>query len=207
MDTEKMILEIFDGQMAPAEFLADKRIFMNFAKDLQKEIVLNTIIWYPKADVDKEWEEWLKDKKDEQKKELKTGVKFILFILKTGLQKGFSEEEFREELKLIGLQSDIIDFFSSEIIKNKRELARKIMEDEKPIISTLHSLKWRIDVKKTSAHLQTINEPCIIVKISLSEPKDEDIVFEMTGQELKSLVKNLSRAQKEIEKTDQERQK
>lgn len=191
-------LEIFDGEAASDEFMDDLEIFLKLENDLKREIIRKTFSWYPKRDVEKEWNKWMKAKPKKEKNQLTKSIKLILFIMQQGLLKRFTDEYFTQELKTIGFDSGLISLFLSEFNTKKEGLLQEIRKTETPLIARLHGLEWRIDIKKSSKYAREIDEPCIILKISLSKEKTDKIVFEISSGELGSLIRTLSLIQNDV---------
>lgn len=204
MKVDMLKLEIFDGKMAPDDFIGDLEIFLNLEDDLKKEVIRNTFAWYPEKDIDEEWNKWMDKRTDKEKNQLKSAVRLVLFAMRTGLIKRFTDEHFEEELRKIGFDSNLIKFFLSELGRKKGDLVQKIEKIEVPIIAKLTDLNWRIDVKKSSTYSRKIDEPCIILKMSFSGAETREIVFELSFEELNSLMRTFSLILKEIAESEVE---
>lgn len=200
MKVDNPRLEIFNGKIAPNEFMEDVEIFLSLDTDLKKEVIRNTLSWYPKKDIDEDWNKWMAGKSDEEKERMRKAVKSVLFTMKMGIVKQFTDEHFAEELKKIGFDFNLIEFFLSELNKKKETIVQKIEKTEVLVIDKLTDLNWRIDVKKSSQYTRKIDELCVILKMSLSGGETKEIVFELSYEELSSLMRTFSLIQKEIER-------
>jgi len=198
MKIDKPLLEIFDGKEATNAFLGDVSVFLSMKEDLKREVIQNAFLWYPKLDIDKEWNKWIEERTDEKKERLGSAIGLVLFIMKMGLSKCFTDEQFAEELKKIGFEPQLVKFFLSELGKNKEKLVQEVEANAPSVVATLIDVNWRIDIKKSSKYSRKIDEACIILRMLLSGPETDKIVFELSSGELESLVRTFSLIQKEI---------
>lgn len=207
MDNNQFKLKIFDGSKTPDDFIDDLKVFLSLNNNTKRNIIRKTFTWYPKESIDEEWNKWKKGKTKEKINQLTKSLRLILFIMRTGLIKRFSNEQFINELKTIGFDSDIIRYFVSDLDKNRENLVKRVEKMEKPLLIKLEDFEWRIDLKKSSIYSKKINELCIILKMSFSEKKNDDVVLELTSEELNSFVETLSLIQKEVIKFEEEEEK
>ena len=207
MKNRNLPLELFDGQPAGSKFINDLDRFLVLNVKLQKQVICNTFLWYPEEDIDKEWDTWLKGRTANEKQKIRDAVSAVLYITRQGLIKRFTVDHFSNELKKLGFKSPIIQFFVSQLMSNRENFIQEIARTEVPVISRLTNLNWRIDVKKSSAYLKRIDEPSVILGILLSGQKSDKIIFELSIEELESLMRTLGLIQselKDIERGDSE---
>ena len=197
--SDNVRLEILDGKTVSDEFLNDLEVFFSFKTDIQKDIISKTFSWYPERNIEEEWEKWLDKRPDKEKERLKSAIKIILFIMREGIVKRFSDNQFSQELKKIQFKPNLIKFFLKELNENKEKLVNEIEKIDVSVIPKLSDLSWRIDVKKTSKYSKKIDESCVIFRMSLSGAKTEEVVFELSNDELNSLMRSFSIIKKEIE--------
>jgi hypothetical protein len=193
-------LELFDGTRAPDEFIEDLEAFGGLSKEVQEEVIRNSIRWYPLRDVDAEWNKWVEGRTEDEKKRLARAVRLILFLTKMTLLKRFSNELLTDELSKIDFKPDLMNLFISEVERNKEDLTHKIERIESPVIPQLMEFNWRIDFKKASAYSVKIDEPSIIIRLSLSHSQTKEVFFEITPNEFSSLVRSFSIIQSELQR-------
>lgn len=204
MKVNNLKLDIFNGKIAPSGFMEDLEVFLNLEDNLKKEIIQNTFSWYPKGNIDEEWSKWMGKRSEEEKKRLAKAVRLVLFTMKTGLMEQFADDLFTKELEIMGFNSNLIEFFLKELNKNRENLVQEVGKIDAPVIAGLHDIKWRVDIKKSSTYSRRINEPCVILRMSLSGTKSDEIVFELSYEEINSLMRTFSLIQKEIAKFEVE---
>ena len=128
----------------------------------------------------------------------------VLFIAKKKFTKQISDTHLAKELKIVGLNSTIVKFFLDELNKHKENLLKGMEKAESPVISKLGEVSWRIDVKKSCQYLKNINEPIVIVKMSLLKEEKDGLLFELSHDELRSLMGTFSSIQREMDKIKEE---
>lgn len=204
MEIKHLGLKILDGTKPSDEFIDDLETFSSLSVDLKKEVIRNTFCWYSNGDIDKQWNEWKKGKTEEEEKRLIGAMRLILFIMKTGLIKRFTNDDFADQLNTIAFDSDITTFFLNELDKNKENLVKEIEEIEKRLLARLDNLEWRIDIKKSSTYSKQIDELSIMLKMSLVGGETDKVTLEFTSEELNSLIDTLSLIRRDVEKLEME---
>jgi hypothetical protein len=191
-------LRTFGGKKSPDEFIEDADCFRNLSLDLRKQIIRNVVLWYPKADIEKEWHAWMAKRPKAQKEKLIRALRIVLFFIQEIIKNRLSDEEATDDLLAVKFDGISIRYFLNQLQKNRSALEQKIAASPGLVIPRLDDVNWRIDIQKSSTYARDIDEPCILLRLSFSGTKKNDISFELSPEQIDSLARNLSIIQKHL---------
>ena len=192
---KKHSLNLFFDVYPDKDFLYDIEVVSKSPKVEVTEIIGLVLDWYPKEDIEKEWEEWSKGLKEEELKKKRAIIRAFLSICKEFASGKVNEVELREDFENLDLD---IDYFNKMVnkIKDDAEFKKKASKGRKPYQNNLKDLDWRIDDRK---YLDGTKEKVAVVEF-LCSVKGENEVFQLdfTKKSLKHLILLLNKISEEL---------
>lgn len=204
-----MRLKLFDGQEAPDKFWSDIQILLKLTESARRNFIKKVMRIYGQRDSSLKWEEWISKKSEKQRNQYKRAIRILLFILQCGIRNKFTDELFSDDLKNMGFNSKDVKFFLSELEKNRDDIRLKTARVDIPIIPELISFRWRVDLKKSTQYQNEINEGRAIILLSVSKSSEDtdEIIFELSSEELESFIRTLKIVEEELIQTGRKNEK
>src|SRR3989344_2831603 len=112
-------LNLFFGSGSSEDFLEDLEQLKEFQEKEVFDLIDHIIKWYPEEDIDKEWEEWSKDFKEDEKKAKKSAIRALLFIFKEFASGSLTESELRADAEKIGFAKKYVNYSVKKLNKAK----------------------------------------------------------------------------------------
>lgn len=199
MHEEVKTTKIVGGRSFSETFFGDLITLKKFPLEKQIELIDKTLEWFPKEDIDAEWEEWTKDLSDDDKEKTMHAIRILLFMIHEGIKKKFTDEDFISDLGVFELPEESIDYFIKKLNEKKEEIVKKIAEREIKTLPEITDVNWEINRKISDSFRSTIDELGINLVIEYREKNKLDtIVFETNVSGLCSLIDTLQLVYEEV---------
>ena len=178
-------LNLLFGQIPGSGMLEDLEDFINLKKEEIFELIDKIIEWYPKEDIDKEWNEWASKLEEDEKGKKKNAIRLLLFIGKGIAGGSISEAEVRSDIEKMGIPKEYFDYLLTKITQNSN-FKNKVLSNRRPFENVLSDIDWRID-KRTYCD-KTEELIAIIEFIYNSKGKKETISFDFNIYAIRHLI-------------------
>ena len=187
---ETIHLNLFSGQMPTDQFLEDLDTLKNFEEKEVLDLIDHIITWYPEEDIDKEWEEWSKDFKENEKEAKKSAISILLFIFTEFASESLTESELRADAEKIGFAEKYVNYSVKKLNKAK-EFRKKALRQNQPYRNVLASVDWRIDRQNYGQEFE--ESVCAIELIYYHKGEKQVAQFDLNLKTLKKLILTLNK--------------
>lgn len=188
-------VNVLFGQPPPPKFIED----IASLKKLKKEELLETIDlvskWYPREDIDKEWEEWKNNLGKEQAEARKDVIRVILLIMKELASNSLLEKEAEEDFKNLEIPLEYLDYII-EKIKSSPDFKNKALNNKKPYEAKIIGVDWRLDKR---FYQNGIQENIAVIEINYTNKANSDVIcFDLNLETLRQLINRLNKIKEEL---------
>jgi len=188
-------LNLFFGSGSSEDFLEDLEQLKEFQEKEVFDLIDHIIKWYPEEDIDKEWEEWSKDFKEDEKKAKKSAIRALLFIFKEFASGSLTESELRADAEKIGFAKKYVNYSVKKLNKAK-EFHKKALRQNQPYRNVLSSVDWRIDRQNYG---QEFEESICAIEFSYYHKGEKQIAqFDLNLKGLRNLILTLNKIEKKL---------
>jgi hypothetical protein len=191
----KKSLNLFFGSYPDSSFIEDLSLVKEYSEKEVLELIDLVLEWYPKEDVDKEWEEWSKNFEEKEIKKKKSVIRVFIFIFKEFASGKISEEELKEDFETLNLHLSYLNN-SLDKIKSSKDFIKKALSGKRPFENEIKNLDWSIDEKK---YADGTKENIANIEIVYSNKGEKDIAqFDLNPKALKHLILMLQKIEDEL---------
>ena len=188
-------LNLFFGREPSEDFLDDLESLKKLSEKEVFELIDKIVEWYPKENVDKEWEEWIKHFTKEQEKEKKQAIRALIFIFKEFASGNINELELKEDFEILEL-SKYLDNFIRKMEPFEKEFRKEALTNKKPYENVLVNIDWRIDTKH---YRDGTEEKIAFIEFVYSSVGEKKVTqFDLTKRALKHLIYRLNKIEEEL---------
>jgi len=183
MKTES--LNLFFGQVPSGNFLDDLDDLIVLDKKEVNEIIDHILDWYPKEDIEEEWEKWKAGLSENEVEKKQRVLRLLLFIMKEIAAERISEKEITEDLENLDFPKE----YSEYILKNLKsadDFKKKALKEKRPYENTIRDIDWRVDNRN---YLDGTEQKIIVLEVLYSSKGEkETITFDLNKKALKHLI-------------------
>lgn len=190
------LLNLFFGRQPSDDFLEDLEALKKLSEREIFGLIDKIIEWYPKENIDKEFDEWEKEFTKEEIQERKRAIRILLFVFKEFVSGNINEDELKDDFEIIKLPQRYFNHFLKMLKPVEKEFRKNSLEGEKPYENALISIDWRIDAK----HYRdgTENKIAFLELILFDRGEEKVVQFDLNSKALKHLIYRLKKIEEEL---------
>lgn len=159
------------------------------------ELIDLVIKWYPREDIDNEWDKWSKDLEKEEIKKKKSILRSFIFILKEYASEKVTKEQLKEDFKNLDLTLSYLEHFTKKL-ESEKKFQNKAFRNKRPLENKLKNIDWRIDKRMYN---DGDKENIAVIEFYCTSKGEKEIIpLDFNHKSLKHLISLLTKIEKEL---------
>jgi len=188
-------LNIFFGQMPSDDFLEDLIELKSFERDEVIDIIDRIFDWYPRDDIEEEWEKWKSGLSEDVVDKKERVLRFLLFLIKEIAAERISKTEIKEDLKNLDFPKEYLEYILSKL-ESAGNFKKRALKAKRPFENLIRNIDWRVDERKfADGTKQTI---IVLEVLYYNKGEKETVNFELNKKGIKHFINILKIIEKAL---------